>query len=63
MLLSVCKHTKPSTTPWSVLCERGRSENFDSGTEQSSWKHVTKQKLVKLQRQHVPRALQFKMAL
>lgn len=49
MLLSVCKHIKSSTTPWSVLCERGRSENFDSGTEQSSWKNVTKQKLVKLQ--------------
>ena len=38
MMLSVCKHIKPSTTPWSVLCERGISENFDGGTEQSSWK-------------------------
>lgn len=46
---TTCKHIKSSTIPWSVLCERGRSENFDGGTEQSSWKNVTKHKWVKLQ--------------
>ena len=49
MMLSVCKHIKPNTTPWSVLCDRGKSENFDGGTEQSSWKNVMKHKWVSLQ--------------
>lgn len=26
----------PATVPWSVLCERGKSENFDTAVEQSS---------------------------